>query len=405
MIPLLRLLALQKMPYMASLLFILKPVEKKGFGTFGVLKDGTLWWDPEWAEEVGPRQASGVLLHEAMHLLRNHHDRRDAFNPEHENVWAAAIDIEINDDLLEAGVELPEDGTYGHKFNLKKGQLAESYYWDLEKKAKKISMEIACGCTKGHGHGEQKKPDEGESEEEKRQREAREAAVKRAAQEVIENVADRIESPEKYQVPGQPPGRIPGGLKRLVDVARGKLDWRALLRRYVGKAFSTAGAVDYTYRKLSRRQGLNYGPGAPIHAGLHAPKPKVCVAMDTSGSMHGGPAEAALGELDSILSAVNAQIWFITGDAQVEEQQTIRDIHQAKGMMKGWGGTDFRPVFEAAERQRPDLFVYLTDGYGPAPEHKPYGFDTIWCITPGGRCPVSWGRVVNVEHDGDHDDY
>ena len=360
----------------------------------GVTKNGTLFYDPEFIEEVGVHKASGVLLHEVQHLLRHHHARAERFYPEHENLWAAAIDMEINDDLEATGVELPENGTFARMHELPNNKLAEWYYRELEQSATKIEVSCACGHSKVKG---EEKDEEGDGEGEMRLQ----MKVEHAAQEVLKNIEERMEHPENF--PGRSCGDIPGGLKKLVDINRGKLDWRALLRRYIGRAFSTHGAVDYTYRKLSRRQGLNYGAGNPIHAGLHSPKLKVCVALDTSGSMEGGPMAAALGELDKILSAVNCQIWFITGDAQVEEQKNIRDINVAKAMVRGYGGTDFRPSFEAAERQKPDLFIYLTDGYGPAPAKAP-PFEVIWCITPSGKRPVEWGREVNIEGEDENNE-
>lgn len=69
---------------------------------------------------------------------------------------------------------------------------------------------------------------------------------------------------------------------------------------------------------------------------------------------------------------------------------------------------EIRPVFNRPPRRfpelvgivpgkhRPDLIVYFTDGYGPAPTQKPR-VPVIWCLLPGGEPPADWGRIIRME--------
>jgi predicted metal-dependent peptidase len=51
----------------------------------------------------------------------------------------------------------------------------------------------------------------------------------------------------------------------------------------------------------------------------------------------------------------------------------------------GRGGTDLRPPFAPSvlRQVRPDVVVYFTDGWGPAPATPP-PVSVVWCLTPAG---------------------
>ena len=66
-------------------------------------------------------------------------------------------------------------------------------------------------------------------------------------------------------------------------------------------------------------------------------------------------------------------------------------------MYRGGGFTDLRPVFEYARtmQPRPAAIIYLTDGYGPAPEQS--DIPTLWVLSPDGKKPVTWGLELRLE--------
>jgi predicted metal-dependent peptidase len=63
----------------------------------------------------------------------------------------------------------------------------------------------------------------------------------------------------------------------------------------------------------------------------------------------------------------------------------------------GRGGTDFRPPLtrKFLRKHWPDLVVYFSDGFGPAPQRSPQT-PVVWCLVPGGRRPATWGRVIQM---------
>ena len=70
----------------------------------------------------------------------------------------------------------------------------------------------------------------------------------------------------------------------------------------------------------------------------------------------------------------------------------------------GHGGTSFIPPFEYVKEHklRPDIFIYLTDGCGGAPEKAPQ-FPVLWVLTNDGEEPALWGKKIKFK--GTHNDY
>lgn len=112
------------------------------------------------------------------------------------------------------------------------------------------------------------------------------------------------------------------------------------------------------------------------------------IAIDTSGSCEGELVEKfltktynILRQTESFTSKVN--IHLIQCDAVIQEDVTIQsqqDLEEyiAHFTLKGFGGTDFRPVFEHIECmmesgaiQRLEGLLYFTDGYGIFPAKPP----------------------------------
>ena len=113
--------------------------------------------------------------------------------------------------------------------------------------------------------------------------------------------------------------------------------------------------------------------------------------IDTSASMTPDLLEMVNAELSRL-----AESQFVT---VVECDASIKKVYDYRPLKKvtGRGGTDLRPPLkrEFLSKHRPDVVVYFTDGFGPAPK-KPPGTPVIWCLTPHGEEPASWGRVISM---------
>ena len=201
-------------------------------------------------------------------------------------------------------------------------------------------------------------------------------------------------------------GTVPGGWARWAESALEppRVNWRQKLAMLVRTACSwSAGAVDLTWRRPSRRQaGIGYGRGCPTLPAYHAPIPKVAIAVDTSGSMGDQELSDAMREVNGVLKAVGAEITILACDAAVHEVRKVRTIREAVGALKGGGGTDFNPVFEHIEqmhpRERPNVVIFATDGQGPAPAKPPRNMRVVWVLVgPYRTRPCTWGEFVEID--------
>jgi predicted metal-dependent peptidase len=114
------------------------------------------------------------------------------------------------------------------------------------------------------------------------------------------------------------------------------------------------------------------------------------IAIDTSGSVSNTELRQFLGEVSSILGDCRPKsltlMWCdaaVDGVTEYTEPEELReDVAVTRGVT-GRGGTSFIPPFEYVRDNglECDLFIYLTDGYGPFPKEDLAPFPTIWCIS------------------------
>lgn len=116
---------------------------------------------------------------------------------------------------------------------------------------------------------------------------------------------------------------------------------------------------------------------------------------------------------DSEAFSTSVNVHVIQADSRVQSDTTITDLRDVDKMMdgfvvRGFGGTDFRPAFSHVEGLRkmgklPDLkgLIYFTDGLGQFPEKAP-DFDAAFVFLDEGEMlpPVPpWAMKVVIDED------
>ena len=183
-------------------------------------------------------------------------------------------------------------------------------------------------------------------------------------------------------------GSIPGYLEQLIqDRYKPELSWREILQQFVSYCFGGS----RQWLPPNRRH---------IHSGLYLPSRKddflsVTVAIDTSGStMNDLP--AFLAELKGIVSSFGRyEVVLIECDMKIQNVRTFTEwepFENEKIDFHGFGGTSFTPVFDYIDENvvEPRLLIYLTDGYGDAPDNPPQ-YPMLWVLTSDGKPPADWG--------------
>ncbi len=143
------------------------------------------------------------------------------------------------------------------------------------------------------------------------------------------------------------------------------------------------------------------------------------IAIDTSESCSGEVVQAFMNKTYNILKASESfhdrvNIHIVQCDAQVQEDTKITSLEHLEDylrdfQLKGFGGTDFRPVFDYVDLliekgEFADLrgLVYFTDGEGVYPRRPP-AYDTVFAFLDDGYSDPevpSWALKVLIDKEG-----
>lgn len=327
-----------------------------------------LLYNPTFVLKIKLRQLVGVLLHEINHVLFDHLLMEDLEYP-NRRALIVAQEVTVNEFvkeplpkgciLLKQYPYLPKMESTKQRYDRLKSEVEESkiiVYWDVD------------GLWgKGMGHIEKE-------------------AAKKAIRDMIEAAASGTRDlPKDLLKACRKHGNSTSAASETISSGEGKPDWH-LLKRFVGQITEPMP----TYSRPSRRMPELLGiiPGK-MRLG---DKPKIMAVIDTSNSI-----------TNELLATINRWLTALAKDYQVYVVECDIRIHREyrfKGGLEnvvGRGGTDLRPPLNPRflSKHRPDVVVYFTDGYGPAPKVAPK-VPLVWCLTANGTRPVPWGLVVQM---------
>ena len=183
-------------------------------------------------------------------------------------------------------------------------------------------------------------------------------------------------------------GKLPGGVEETVRNAHAStLDWRSLLRRYM----TDAARRDYSWSFPNRRF---------IDGGLYLPSIRsegmdaIAVIIDTSGSLPARTLAEFWAELREVATEIQPEsVHVLQVDAAVQDAaEYAPDDLPDEIVVKGRGGTDFRPAFAWLDEHgiQPGVCLYFTDmECSDYPEAEP-GFPVAW--VNWGPPPSEWNR-------------
>lgn len=386
-LPAARLWAATKFPYLATGVFGAQVIEDRGSGTLSVDDSWRMHADPEVTADWTPAQLGSVLIHHVCHLLRTHGERAQGtgVRPDEAADWIRAADAEINDDLVPAGLELPGHPVLPRDLRAEDGLLAEQYFAGMRRHAAGTAEnQTRSGQWLDCGSGADGIPRPGQGEGGLPRWQA-DLLRRQVAQDVIAH--------------GKLPGTVPAGLLRWAEeVLTPKVNWRAVLAAELRRAVAeVSGAVDYSYRRPSRRSAV---AGPVVLPALRRPVPEVAVVCDTSGSMTEDLLAMVLAEVEGLLRALGLarQVRVLACDTAVAPAQRVSSARQVE--LIGGGGTNMGAGIGAAAalRPRPAVTVVLTDGYTPWPAAAPKGMRVVVGLL-GEAAPDAppWTRSVRVE--------
>ena len=338
-------------------------------------KDGLrICYNPEWFDHLSKDHQRGAILHELMHLGLLHFFRRDGRDPE---TWHMACDLAVSSLMREEEIHKDILTTsalyYEAVIFLPAKQSAEFYYEQL--KDNESSVDYTYKTDSGEIKFKDGRTYQGGPLEEP---EKNDLQIKALIDELASvQAASYSEDGMDKDLGAQTEGAFSGY----------KVHWRNLLKKFL------TGQGRINKRKSYKRQSRRFDdlPGNKRSIGVRA-----LVAVDESGSVSNEDVRAFHQELIRINGINNAHITAVRFDTTCSEPVPLKQF-VAENKRAKKGGTDFRPIFELADRLRMPLVVVFTDGMGEAPVRV--NQKVLWVLTGNGRIPADYGIAVRYTED------
>ena len=401
---------LMNMRFLDVALSALKLEERTGMGAFAY--DGaTLYYDPalllaKYRKE--PHYMVRLYLHVLLHCIFYHSFQTDKLERE---LWNLATDIAVENTILEMSLHLavlPSDAILKSRLDILKkqagGLTAEKLYrhFRIEEPSGKARKEWRELCYYDEHLYWDRKEELTLSQEEWRK--------------VSERVKADLRSFSKDKNNAQ------SMEENLKEATRERYDYRDFLKRFMvmGDVVQVNDdEFDYIYYTYGLSQYGNMPLVEPLEYKDANKIKDFVIALDTSASCRGEVVQAFLNQTYQIMQQrenffrkINVHIIQCDNEVQSDTVITCRedfDNFLKNGKLRGFGATDFRPVFQYVEKLKQDGgfenlkgLIYFTDGYGIYPEQMP-DYDTAFVfLRDDGEAPAvpPWAiRIVISEEE------
>ncbi len=387
----------------------LKLEEREQMGAFAF--DGSkLYYDPalllaRYRKE--PHFAVRLYLHVLLHCIFYHSYQTDKLERE---LWDLSTDIAVENTVLEMNLHLaalPSDAVLRGRLDILKkqagGLTAEKLYrhFRIEQPSGKALKEWRELCHYDEHLYWDRKEELTLSGEEWRK--------------VSERVKADLKSFSKDKNNGQ------SMEENLKEATREKYDYSDFLRRFMTMG-ETIQINDDEFDYIYYTYGLSHYGNMPLVEPLeYKDANKIrdfVIAVDTSASCRGELVQAFLNKTyqmmqqkENFFRKINVHIIQCDNEVRSDTKITCQeefDAFMKNGRLKGFGSTDFRPVFEYVEALREagefaDLkgLLYFTDGYGIYPERMP-DYDTAFIfLREDGEAPEVPPWAIKIVLDGE----
>jgi predicted metal-dependent peptidase len=318
-------------------------------------------FNPTFFMKLTPPEQVFLLLHETLHVAYLHILRvQPGMNKSKAN---AAMDYVINLQLTDRNFKMPKCGLLDSQY---KGMSWEEVYKLLPDDQSPSWDDLDPMEREGTG--------------------AEQEALAQEVQDIL--VRASIQS----RMAGDKPGTIPGEIQIFIDkILNPKLPWQKLLMKY----FRSFDKSDYSFKKPNRR----FFPKWHLPTLWGESLMDLVVAVDTSGSVSDSDFNTFVSEVHTILRMMKPSkitfIQFDTGIRHVNEVRSVKELLSLK--FTGRGGTDVNEVLEWANKNKPQLLMFFTDGEFRAPDISVKNSDVLWLIHNNKKFSAPFGKTIHYE--------
>jgi len=391
-----------------------------GIDTMAVDDFGNVYINPKFgAKDLTAKQFLGVIVHETFHILNETFARKHQRN---HKIWNICTDYVMNRDIIDDGFELPSIGCIPEKNgnvkitiqDSKTGQPTE-YIFNIKNPNKSAEwlynqvMKVMPPDQKGsEGSGNvtnetlddhiDTKSGQGQPKEIEGTNKPSTNPIKGRIDKAKEEAVLEAER-KKTQNRGTGGGAL---IDVIISEMKPGLDWRALLRTLVRKV-----ASESTWRQPHKRH-ITYGNYLPRTHTVEELR-KICIAIDTSGSIGEKQLSAYVAEMQSLIRQFKrVKFTIVLWHTQPYYHVDITHNNAANmlSLLKGnWqsGGTDLTGLWSYITNNKIDKDLYgiivFTDGFvGSIPRNIPtklpvfmlvddsYGYNAV----KSGGLPSNW---------------
>lgn len=361
---------LLQFPFYGKFATQLSPVQSDDPDITIECSDGrSLVYNPLWFQNLSENHKTGVLMHELLHLLLGHSMRRENRAPV---LWAIACDITVNsfipaEYLFDDAITLFRvSKSLG--INLPQKQGAEIYYNILDQ----LDAHDAFGGSKQQAfvYGDSDSILKADILKDFDGNDFDKAGAEARIANCFNQDGDSL--PEELRV-----------LSRKV-LTKQKINWRNILKRFLGAPGRTQRKK--SYKKQSRR--FAHYPGSKRERSVRA-----LLAIDESGSIPEDLSSTFLEEIKKIYRITHADLEVCRFDSTVSDPIPLKQFVNQPARLKG-GGTDFRPVFEMADKKAFSSLIIFTDGDGQTPDNAKQ--DTLWILGGVRKQTADFGTYIEL---------
>ncbi len=207
----------------------------------------------------------------------------------------------------------------------------------------------------------------------------------------------------------------------LKGVSRDKNDYSRFLKKLISIDETIEindDEFDYIFYTYGLTKYKNMPIIEPLEYAENAKVKKLFIAIDTSGSVKGEQVEKFIEKSYNILKSTDffgakTEVHIIQCDAEIKEVKVLKTAEEIEDYinnisLKGFGGTDFRPVFEyvnnifaSSQKNEVNGLIYFTDGDGIYPKQMPK-FTSVFVITDScfdkSKMPL-WATPLFIDND------
>lgn len=359
-----------KHPYFGMLASRLKHEENESIRAYASNGKRFLY-NPAFVESCSIEELSFVLTNCVMHHILSHQQRklkRKGF------LWQLATDFAINNLLFKNGVKIPKGANFDKKY---KNMYAEEIYEELKKERIEAGFDA---FEEDLNEKEQEQNDENKFTKVKN---------------IEENLDERDEQQWEYastlaKEVAIRKSLMPLGFERLAKKVEAKnIDWKFELYNAINRHMRN----NYAFMPPNKKH-LYRGFALPS---LTSDTLSLIVAIDTSGSIQEEILAAFVEEFKTIMQnfpAVNIEL--LIADAKIQGHYSFKNAQDIDFVLKGGGGTDYRPVFDYIDANFPmsSMLLYFTDGDGIFPRIPP-SYEVLWALS-NRKDRIPFGRSIVI---------